>query len=79
LSGTSRRTDRSVQLAGIPNAFLSTITLAEWGEDVTEVTMRALVNTSAQRDEVIERQVADERGRETLGRLAAYVESRRWR
>jgi hypothetical protein len=33
----------------------------------------------AQRDEVIERYGADERGRETLGRLAAYVESRRRR
>jgi hypothetical protein len=50
LSGTSRRTDRSVRLAGIPNAFLSTITLAERGEDVTEVTMRALFNTKAQRE-----------------------------
>ena len=79
MSGTSRRTDRSVQLAGIPNAILSTITLAERGEDVTEVTMRALFNTKAQRDEVIERYGADERGRETLGRLVAYVESSRRR
>ena len=79
MSGTSRRTDRSVQLAGIPNAFLSTITLAERGEDLTEVTTRALFNTRAQRDEVIERYRADERGRETLGRLAAYVEPRRRR
>jgi uncharacterized protein YndB with AHSA1/START domain len=62
-----------------PNAFLSTITLMERGEDVTEVTMRALFNTKAQRDEVIERYGAVERGRETLGRLAAYVESRRGR
>jgi hypothetical protein len=44
LSGTSRRADRSVQLAEIPNAFLSTITLAERGEDVAEVTMRAVFN-----------------------------------
>ena len=79
MSGTSRRTDRSVQLAGIPNTVLSTITVAKRGEDVTEVTMRALFNTRAQRDEVIERYGADERGRETLGRLAAYVESRRRR
>jgi uncharacterized protein YndB with AHSA1/START domain len=62
-----------------PNAFLSTITLAERGEDVTEVTMRALFNTRAQRDQVIERYRADEGGRETLERLAAYVESRRRR
>ena len=33
----------------------SPITLAERGEDVTEVTMRALFNTDARRDEVIER------------------------
>jgi hypothetical protein len=77
LSGTSRRTDRSVRLAGIPNAFLSTITLAERGEDVTEVTMRALFNTKAQRDEVIERYASDEHGREALGRHNA--ESRRRR
>ena len=47
MSGTSGRTDRSVQLAGIPNA------------------MRALFNTKALRDEVIERYGADERGRKT--------------
>ena len=62
-----------------PNAFLSTITLTERGEDATEVTLRALFNTKAQRDEVIERYGADVRGRETLGRLAAYVKSRRGR
>ncbi len=55
MSGTSRRADRSVQLAGIPNAFLSTITLAERSENVTEETMRALLGTNAQRDEMIER------------------------
>ena len=66
MSGTSRRTDRSVQLAGIPNAILSTITLAERGEDVTEATMRAQFSTKAQRGE-------------TLGRLAAYVETHRRR
>jgi hypothetical protein len=76
LSGTSRRTDRSVRLAGIPNAFLSTITLAERGEDVTEVTMWALFNTKAAR-EVIERYGSDEHGREALGRHNA--ESRRRR
>jgi hypothetical protein len=79
VSGTSRRTDRSVQLPGIPNAFLSTITLAERGEDVTEVTMQALFNTEAQRDEVIQPYGADECARETLAQLAAYVESRRRR
>ena len=79
MSGTSRRADRSVQLAGISNAFLSTITLAERGEDVTAGDDAALSNAKAQRDEVIERYGADERGRETLLRLAAYVESSRRR
>ena len=61
-----------------PNAFLSTVTLVERG-DVTELTMRALFNTKEQRDEVVERYGAIERGQETLARLAAYVESRRGR
>ena len=79
MSGTSRRSGRSVQLAGIPNAFFPTITVAERGEDVTEVTTHVLFNTEAQRDEVIQAYGADERGRETLARLAAYVESRQRR
>ena len=62
--------------AGDPNAFLSTVTFVERGE-VTELTMRALFNTKEQRDEVVERYGAIERGRETLGRLAAYVEARK--
>ncbi len=41
--------------------------------------MRALFNSKALRDRVTERDGADERGRETLGRLAAYVESHRRR
>jgi uncharacterized protein YndB with AHSA1/START domain len=55
-----------------PNAFLSTVTLVERG-GATEVTMRALFNTRAQRDDVVARFGALERGQETLGRLAAYV------
>src|SRR5437867_183118 len=47
------------------------------GRGRREVTMRAEFNTEAQCDEVIERYSADERGRETLGRLAAYVQSSR--
>ena len=61
-----------------PNGFLATVTLVERGE-TTEITMRALFNTKEQRDEVIERYGAIERGRETLGRLAAYVEARKGR
>jgi uncharacterized protein YndB with AHSA1/START domain len=55
-----------------PSAFVSTITLVERG-GFTEVTMRALFNTKQQRDEVVERYGAIERGQQTLGRLAAYV------
>ena len=43
------------------------------------MTRRLIHFMLAQRDEVIERYSADERCRETLGRLAAYVESRRRR
>ena len=55
-----------------PRAFVSTVTLVERG-DTTEVTMRAVFSTRAQRDEVVERYGAIEGGRQTLGRLALYV------
>jgi hypothetical protein len=41
--------------------------------------MRALFNTKEQRDEVIARWGAIERGIETLGRLAVYVEAQQRR
>jgi uncharacterized protein YndB with AHSA1/START domain len=53
-------------------AFVSTVTLVERG-GATEVTMRAVFKTKAQRDEVVERYGAIEGGRQTLGRLALYV------
>jgi len=59
-----------------PNAFESTVTLADRG-GATELTMRALFNTKRQRDEVVERYGAIERGQETLARLATYVEVKR--
>jgi uncharacterized protein YndB with AHSA1/START domain len=55
-----------------PRAFRSTVTFVERG-GATEVTMRAVFNTKEQRDEVIERYHAIEGGKQTLGRLAAYV------
>jgi uncharacterized protein YndB with AHSA1/START domain len=61
-----------------PDAFLSTVTLVE-RDGVTELTMRALFNTKEQRDEVVEKYGAIERGQETLGRLAAYVEAQKGR
>jgi uncharacterized protein YndB with AHSA1/START domain len=55
--------------------------LAQWWGPValverggtTEVTRRALFQTKEQRDEVVERYHAIEGGKQTLGRLAAYV------
>jgi uncharacterized protein YndB with AHSA1/START domain len=55
-----------------PRAFVSTVTLVERGS-ATEVTMRAVFQTKAQRDEVVERYHAIEGGKQTLGRLALYV------
>ena len=55
-----------------PRAFVSTVTLVERG-GATEVTMRAVFKTKAQRDEVVERYHAIEGGKQTLGRLALYV------
>src|SRR5579863_4536368 len=57
---------------GDSNAFESTITLTARGA-TTEITMRALFNTKAQRDEVVEKFGAIEGGKQTLGRLAAYI------
>jgi len=58
--------------AGDPRSFLSTVTLVERG-GATEVTMRAVFKTKAQRDLVVERYRAIEGGEQTLARLAAYV------
>ena len=55
-----------------PGAFVSTVTLVERG-GATEVTMRAVFQTKARRDEVVERYHAIEGGKQTLGRLALYV------
>jgi uncharacterized protein YndB with AHSA1/START domain len=55
-----------------PQAFVSTVTLME-RDGATEVTMRAVFKTKAQRDEVVERYHAIEGGKQTLGRLAVYV------
>jgi uncharacterized protein YndB with AHSA1/START domain len=58
--------------SGDPESFHSTITLVEKGE-ATEVTLRSLFNTKEQRDEVVAKYHAVEGGKQTLGRLAAYV------
>jgi uncharacterized protein YndB with AHSA1/START domain len=55
-----------------PEALLSTVTLVDHGP-ASEVVLRSLFNSRAQRDEVVERYGAVEGGRRTLGRLATYV------
>jgi uncharacterized protein YndB with AHSA1/START domain len=58
--------------AADPNAFRSTIRFTERG-GATEVTMTTRFPTKAQRDLVVEKYGAIEGGRQTLGKLAAYV------
>lgn len=60
------------QRSGDERAFLSTVTLVERG-DATEVTMRSVFKTKAQRDEVVARYDAIEGGKQTLARLELYM------
>jgi uncharacterized protein YndB with AHSA1/START domain len=62
--------------AGDPNAFESTVTFAERAGG-TEITLRTLLNTKAQRDCLAEHYHAVEGARETLERLGGYVEELR--
>ncbi|MGC4087120.1 MAG: SRPBCC family protein [Polyangiaceae bacterium] len=55
-----------------PASFTSFISFVEV-DGRTELTMRALFKTQAQRDEVVERYGAIEGGRQTLQRLADYL------
>ena len=57
---------------GDTEAFVSTVTIADLGER-SEVTLRSVFNTRAQRDELVERFGVIEGGKQTLGRLDAYV------
>lgn len=61
--------------AGDPDAFISTV-LFEDAEGATELTLRSVFRTKAQRDEVVERYGALEGGRQTLARLNEYVTER---
>ncbi len=56
-----------------PDAFETTVTFAERG-DGTEITLRTLFGTKAQRDHVAEHYRAVEGGRQTLARLGTYVD-----
>ena len=55
-----------------PDAFESTVTFADRAGG-TEITLRALLNSKAQRDYLAEHYRAVEGGRETLERLEEYV------
>ena len=55
-----------------PDAFESTVTFADRAGR-TEITLRALLNSKAQRDYLAEHYRAVESGRETLERLEEYV------
>ncbi|HYY09145.1 MAG TPA: SRPBCC family protein [Actinomycetota bacterium] len=55
-----------------PEAFVSTVTIADIGER-SEIVLRSVFATREQRDDVVERHGAIEGGKQTLGRLAAYV------
>jgi uncharacterized protein YndB with AHSA1/START domain len=57
---------------GDPDAFVSTVTIADHGER-SEIVLRSVFRTRERRDEVVERHGAIEGGRQTLARLAAYV------
>jgi uncharacterized protein YndB with AHSA1/START domain len=56
-----------------PDAFETTVTFADRAGR-TEITLRALLNSKAQRDYLAEHYRAVEGGRETLERLEAYVQ-----
>jgi uncharacterized protein YndB with AHSA1/START domain/DNA-binding transcriptional ArsR family regulator len=56
-----------------PRMFVSTLTLVE-RSGVTEITLHAIFKTREQRDFVVERFNALEAGKQTLAKLAAYVE-----
>lgn len=55
-----------------PKAHTSTVTIAQRG-GTSEVTLRSVFPTKAQRDEVVEKYHAIEAAEQTLGALAAYV------
>lgn len=55
-----------------PEAFTSTITVVDM-DGRSEVTLHTVFETRAQRDQVVEQYNAIEGGKQTLGRLAAFV------
>jgi uncharacterized protein YndB with AHSA1/START domain len=58
-----------------PDSFTSTVTIEDRG-DRSEVTLRTVFKTRAQRDEVVERYRAIEGAEQTLSRLADHIENK---
>jgi uncharacterized protein YndB with AHSA1/START domain len=65
---------RQGQAPDDPDAFLATVTLVETS-GTTRITLRALFNTQARRDEVVRKYNALEGAHETLGRLAELTKT----
>jgi uncharacterized protein YndB with AHSA1/START domain len=63
---------RHGEYAGDPNAFESVLTFTADGA-ATRIEMRTVFPTKQLRDEAVEKYHAVEGGRQTLGKLAAYV------
>jgi uncharacterized protein YndB with AHSA1/START domain len=72
IAAPERLVFRHGERPGDPEAFVSTVTIADLGER-SEVSLRSVFNTKAQRDELVERYGVIEGGKQTLGRLDAYV------
>jgi uncharacterized protein YndB with AHSA1/START domain len=58
-----------------PDSFTSTVTIEDRG-DRSELTLRTVFKTRAQRDEVVERYRAIEGAEQTLARLADHIETK---
>jgi len=58
-----------------PDAFTSTVTIEDRG-DRSELTLRTVFKTRAQRDHVVERYQAIEGAEQTLSRLADHIETK---
>jgi uncharacterized protein YndB with AHSA1/START domain len=57
----------------LPPVFQATVTFTDLGGDRTEVEMRSLFPTAADRDKVVKEYSAIEGGKQTLDRLGEYL------
>lgn len=72
ISPPERLVFRHGESADDPDAFVSTVTISDHDHG-SEVVLRSVFPTKARRDYVVEEFGAIEGGRQTLGRLAAYI------